>query len=103
MGAQLLPFVSLDAATATGPGAEKDLEGSYGTHFMMTASTGDPDYQVDFEGSHDGVTWLSLGAANQPGSTIVQLVNTPLRFVRANLSSLSGGTSPTVTATIGSL
>jgi hypothetical protein len=108
-----LPFTSLNAATATGPGASRDLETVGGYHGMIAWSTGSPaTAQVTLEGSHDGSNWVILGtgvnATGGPASLIVPSSSTPgnpgllVRYVRANLTSLSGGSSPTVTATIAS-
>lgn len=103
-----LPFVSLDAATATGPGASNDLEGVYDHHTLVVAATGGCTWSVALEGSHDGSTWVSLrnfgtfsaaamaGTVPDPDAIPGNLV----RYVRANLVTLSGGTNPTVTVTI---
>lgn len=105
------PFVSLDAATAVGPGASKDLDGVYDHHTMVTYATGSPtSYEVYFEGSHDDSAWFGLALAQGGGSSVISRTvpdyTMPTgsghlaRYVRARLLSLSGGSSPTVTATI---
>ena len=99
----MLPFTSLSGATSTGPGTTKDLEGAFGQHLMLVATTGSPAaLTVDLEGSHDGVNWVVLSSFTI-GGTHARLIDWPLRYLRANLSTLSGGSSPTVTATIASL
>jgi hypothetical protein len=101
-----LPFKSLDAATAPGPGASRDLEGVSARHTFVTTATGDPtSYGVALEGSHDEVTWFTLQTASGLSGTVVRSYPDGatahlVRFVRVNLTGLSGGTSPTVTATI---
>lgn len=99
-----LPFTSLDAATATGPGAAKDLEGVFSTHTICVTTTGSPSsMNVVIERSHDGVNWFSTGSPNISAGPTMATVDTHLvRYVRANLTSLSGGSAPTVTATIAS-
>ena len=103
-----LPFTSLDAAAATGAGASRDLEALSGHHTMVVSSTGSPSsVSVILEGSHDGSVWVQLGTAvgagpsvrTVPGDGVLEHL---VRFVRANLVTLSGGSSPTVTATIAS-
>lgn len=104
MAQQPLPFKSLDAATAAGAGASKDLEGVFSKHTIVMASTGNPTtVSVTLEGSHDGVNWFDAGAPTITLSVTKATVDTHLlRYVRANLITLSGGSSPTVTVTIAS-
>lgn len=99
----MLPFVSLNAATSTGSGAEKDLEGTFGNHSILQSVTGSPtDWLIELQGSHDGVNWTTLAGLDE-NNTFHSLVNFPLRYVRANLASFTGGTSPTFSATIASV
>jgi hypothetical protein len=97
-----LPFASLENAASLGAGSAKDLETVQSDHTMIISATGLPaGFVVHLEGSHDDVTWIQLGSANE--GTLVLTVTTHLvRYVRANWISVNGGTSPTVTATIAS-
>lgn len=111
-----LPFVSLAAVTAPGPGSSRDLEGVCDHHTMIVGVTTDPyeypnpgpNASVALEGSHDGETWAQLASAT--GSNLVQVASVPVsaprgvlvRHVRARLVSLSGGVNVAVTATIAS-
>jgi hypothetical protein len=98
-----IPFASLDAATSPVAGATKDLDGSLSKHTIAVHSTGSPaSFTVDFEGSHDNVTWFATGAASITSNAIVTVDNHLFRYMRANLTALTGGSSPTVTATIAS-
>lgn len=97
----MLPFVSLNAATAAGVGTDKDLEEVLTNHMMLVATTGAPGFHAQLEISHDGVNWLARGDANSAADYFVKLVDEPARYVRANLSSFSGA-SATLTATIAS-
>lgn len=104
-----VPFQSLNAASATGAGAAHDLGVLADHHTMFVLTTGGATWTVVLEGSHDGSAWLSLGQASGSSAGPVQ-VTTPtsdipgilVRHVRANLTVLTGGSSPTVTATIAS-
>ena len=99
----MLPFKSLDAATTPGPGAVRDLEGVLSNHTIQAVVTGNPtSFTVRLQASLDGVTWNNIGAASQ--STRLGPTDFPyaVRYVRAYLESLSGGTSPTVTTYIAS-
>lgn len=58
---------------------------------------------VALEGSHDGAVWTTLATASGSGPTAAAFVEgRPVRYVRANLTVLSGGSSPAVTATVAS-
>ena len=97
----MLPFTSLDAAGSPGAGAVLDLGRVEGTFTAIVWATGNPTGQpVDLEGSHDGAHWIVLQGGL--GAGYVASVNDgPLvRFARANLRYISGGTSPTFTVTI---
>lgn len=103
-----LPFTSLSAATAVGPGESLDLEGSFGYHTMVvSADTGAGHWSVFLEGSHDDINWVSLLNTQYPGAQTAVLgvgsggAGHLVRYVRANLTSL-GGTTPTITVTIAS-
>jgi hypothetical protein len=96
-----LPFTSLDAATAVGPGESLDLEGSFDQHTMVvTADTGAGHWLVYLEGSHDDINWVPLSNTQYPGVYTAPSGHL-VRYVRANLTSL-GGTTPTITASIAS-
>ncbi len=97
---------SLNAATVTGPGDDFALP-----HFIIGAQlekltweiviTGAPTaIQVDLQGSLDGVNWYQIDTYNTVANTLRFVVDKRVRFVRANLITLTGGTSPTVTANI---
>lgn len=100
----LLPFKLLDAATSTGPGSPVDLGGVADVFTMQTVNTGSPDtVSLNVQGSVDGVNFFNLSSLNSnsgPGtngpssSTGSRFL---VRYVRANLTALTGGTSPTVT------
>lgn len=104
-----VPFESLAAANSTGPGASHDLGELAEHHTMFVTTTGGATWALALEGSHDDTNWLSLGQVSGSSAGPVQ-VTTPttdvpgilVRYVRANLTTLTGGSSPTVTATIAS-
>lgn len=104
-----VPFESLSAASATGVGTSSDLGELADHHTMFVTTTGGGSWVVALEGSHDDTHWLSLGQVSGSSAGPAQ-VTTPssdipgilVRYVRANLTSLTGGSSPTVTATIAS-
>lgn len=97
---------SLLAATSTGVGVARDCEQATRHHTIHVTVTGSPNSTaVLLEGSHDGQRWFLLVAAGT-GTGDTQAVKTVsehwVRHVRANLTTLSGGTNPAVTATIAS-
>lgn len=91
--------ISLDAAVAVGAGVALEVEGSR-SYALDVRSTGTPTaISVTLEGSLDGSNWETLGSA-ATAAGITWSVDTPVKFVRANLGTLTGGTTPTVTAVI---
>lgn len=99
------PFKSLSAVTATGAGAAFALGAAKRTFGLQVTVTGAPTAAVvDLEGSLDGSTWDAIGTwsigAGQASGDIVFVVDRPVLHVRANLTTLTGGTAPTVTAYI---
>jgi len=100
----MLPFTSLNAATATGVGSSRDLEGSFKNHTLIVSTTGTSvSGTIKLEGSHDGSLWKELTSAgfNEQQPSIIEVHTYHVRYVRANLTSLSGS-SPVVTASIAS-
>jgi hypothetical protein len=108
----------LNAATATGAGSAFAVPtiptaqrgGFIQTMVWQIVTTGSPSsISVTLQGSLDGVSWFSIGSAVTTATlTLVNLANAnagPYAFIRADLTTLSGGTSPTVTVllTLGAL
>lgn len=97
-------LTGLSAATATGAGAVFNLMLCHGNFTMAVTVTGAPaSCAVQLQGSLDNTNWYNMGSAtsNTSGTAVVNATNMPAQYVRANLTTLSGGTSPTVTAVIG--
>jgi hypothetical protein len=106
---------SLVAATAPGPGSTIDLGGVRKRFQMIWSSTGNPtSVQLHMEGSVDATTWVTLVPASwpnaslalpaplasaSPGGTVTHLGG-GYRYLRAVLDSLSGGSSPSVSAVV---
>ena len=96
----------LNAATSTGAGSSQRLslipsdhtiQATMGGTVVATAVT------VDLEGSIDDVTFFQLarhafsaGEITAEGA-MFHVIDKPVRYVRANLITLTGGTAPTVT------
>lgn len=102
----MLPFKSLDSASSASNGSSKDLEDVYTNHMMIVSQTGSPtSVVVAFEGSHDDVVWYRVNTLSwTPSGAQANHLHSdfPFRYVRAVLVSMSGGTSPAVSATIAS-
>lgn len=104
--AGIAPVTALNAVTATGASTAVDL-GVVRTAFaMQTVVTGSPTgVTVNLEGSLDGSHWATIvsststtgdyKSAGQASATAPCF-----RYIRANLTTLTAGTSPTVTAII---
>lgn len=101
------PRTSLDAATADANGSTEAFGRAHKTWGMQVVLGGDvvaTGGTVTLHLSHDGTNWSAAVATFTIGTTtnkdIVYAVDKPASFARAVLASLSGGTNPTVTATI---
>lgn len=96
----------LKAAAATGAGDSKKLVARYGessTHTVQIDITGAPTaVVVDFEGSLDEKSWFQLASHTMTASELTataamfHVVDKPVEFIRSNLTTLTGGSSPTV-------
>ena len=98
---------SLAAVTATGAGTATYLGSVRANHAIQVTYTSNPTaVAVNLEGSLDGTNWRTLGswsiAGGQASGDIVWITGKAAIWVRANLATLTGGTSPAVTATIAS-
>ena len=97
------PNTSLAAATATGPGVVTDLGVVRTAHALDTTITGSPSaVTVNLEGSLDGTAWVVLATSTATAGDVQTVSGKGVRYVRANLVALTGGTAPTVTALIAS-
>lgn len=96
----------LAAATATGAGLSVALRKGVQEHTVQAVITGSPTaVTVSLESSLDnGVNWNVIGTYAftagdlSAGSAMYHVVNKPSELVRMNLTVLTGGTAPTVTA-----
>lgn len=95
----------LDAVTATGASLTWAVRMKPRNHTVQVTITGAPTaVTVDLEGSLDNVSWSSLAShimsagELSAGLAMFHVVDKPVRYVRNNLTLLTAGTSPTVTA-----
>jgi len=98
------PYTSLNAATSTGPGAVTDLGVVRSSHTLQTSTTGAPTgVTVTLEGSLAATgPWVTLATSTSTTGDVQSATGKAVRYVRANLTVLTGGTAPTVTALIAS-
>lgn len=98
-------FTSLNAANATGVGSDIAFSRPRDRISMQVAFTGgSPTVKVQLEGTINGADWFVLatfdtGASGANGDIVTASTHVVLR-ARANLVTLSGGTNPTVSASI---
>jgi hypothetical protein len=103
-----LPFESLTAATAAGPGAVNDLQDTLALHSLtaqITDFAGTGNWTIRLEASLDNVNFVALQSQTLNEDVnihFVGVVTFPARYVRANLLLDSGVTSITVTAWVAS-
>ncbi len=98
------PVASLSAGVATGPGTVTDLGVVRSAHTMQTSTTGSPTgVTVALEGSLAAAgPWVTLATSTSTTGDVQTASGKAVRYVRANLTVLTGGTAPTVTALIAS-
>lgn len=99
-------MTSLSAVTANGNGTAFNMKTAARDYTLAVSTTGSPTgWSVQLQGSLDGTNWASIGAAvtQATGSAAfgaLSVTGAPWTQVRAVLSGLTGGTSPTVTAIV---
>lgn len=99
-------FVSLDGATALGAGEYRQLPVATAHYTLAVSLKGEPtNCVVVLEGSHDGYAWFPIGTLQM--SLTGGIMTTPptahlFNWIRANLTEMEGGTSPSVVASIAS-
>lgn len=94
---------ALSAVAVTGASATTDYGAAHSKHSMQVVLTGSPTVvTVALEASLNGSQWMTAATwstgAGQASGDIVFTSDKPVRYVRANLTTLTGGTSPTVSA-----
>lgn len=96
--------------TATGPDLVSKHSSSVPTHSVQVNVTGSPTaVTVDLEGSLDGVKWFQLAEhVFSAGDITAQaalfhVIDRAVPMTRGNLTTLTGGTTPTVTILIDSV
>ena len=96
----------LNAATATGAGSSVRMNRKPSAHTIQAVMGGTvvaTAVTVDIEASLDKTTWFALVShAFSAGeitaeSAMFHLADMPTKYLRANLTTLTGGTAPTVT------
>lgn len=95
----------LNAATATGASTTHVVRMKPRNHTVQFTITGAPTaVTMDLEGSLDDTTWISLASHIMTAAELTataamfHVVDKPVRYVRLNLTTLTAGTAPTVTA-----
>jgi len=95
-----LSLVSLNAVTSTGPGGVLTFHEPKSNVSMQVIVTGSPsECVVDLQGSLDGSNFFGMSSV-LTGSPSCALAAFPILYLRASLRTLSGGSSPTVTAIV---
>jgi hypothetical protein len=88
----------LAAVTVTGAGTTRQPGFAYKNHTWNTVITGSPTtVSVTLEGSIDGTNWFVLDTSTSTSNEMRHVTNKPVTYLRANLGTLSGGSTPTVT------
>ena len=90
---------SLNAATTTGAGTAITFDTPRSALSLQATVTGSPSLvTVLLEGSIDGSTFHNMNAGLSDSGLVGANILTPVIALRANVTQLAGGSSPTVTA-----
>ena len=97
--AALVSFGTMSAAAASNSVNVSTLAPS--KHTLQAIVTGSPTgCQIQLEGSLDNVNWFNLSGSQVCTANLqISVTERPESYIRVNLTTLSGGTSPTVTVT----
>jgi hypothetical protein len=88
--------------SANGSTDAVNLDGVHRTFAFQTVITGTPtSFTLTYEGSLNGTNWYTLGTTTSTAGEGTFVVDKPAQFVRATLSALTGGTSPTISPYVG--
>jgi len=91
-------------ATATGAGTAEALASPMSKFTMQTVVTDVPTaVSVTLQGSLDGSNWTTIATSTSTTGDQQSVVDKPQTYVRANLGTLTGGVSPTVTVYVAAL
>jgi len=103
-------MIALNEATATGAGGYQHLNsvvhGNHAIQITLGGTVVATAVTVDLEGSLDGVTYYQLDEHIMSAPELAaegamyKVADQPTFYVRANLTTLTGGTAPTVTVHI---
>lgn len=101
MGGQ---YSRLHYATATGAGSALALETVMSKFTVQTVITGAPTtVSITLDGSLDGVNWTVLATSASTTGDQQTVVDKPQKYLRANVATFTGGTSPTATVYLAAL
>ena len=98
---QLISLLSAAAATGAGTTYSFGLDGNNQLPnrwiWEMTSTGSATGLRVDIEGSFDGTNWYQVDTSTTTTNYMRWVVDKPVPYIRANLVTLTGGTTPTVT------
>lgn len=98
-------FTSLESVTEPTVGESRQLNKTTAHHTMIVTVEGTPTNVVVYmEISHDNVRWIRTNQfqSNQSGLVTTIATGNLAAFVRANLTTLTGGTDPHVSVSVAS-
>jgi hypothetical protein len=94
-------MTSLNAVTATGNGTAFNLGTCHKDFGFQITTTGAPTaIAVQIQGSLDGANWSNIGNSQSAAGLYAVSPSAPCTWVRAQLNTLTGGTTPTVTVLV---
>ena len=93
--------VIMNAKATTGDGTVVRLQNPYTNHTWVTVVTGGPSAtSITLQGSIDGTNWAVLDTTTTTTAEMRHIIYKPVLWIKANVGTLTSGTSPTVTVTL---
>jgi len=94
-------FTSCSAVTSTGACTSGQVSNIASRITYTIVVTGAPSaVTMNLEGSIDNTSWFTLDTMTSTTSDMRHIANKGVHYVRGNLATLTGGTTPTVTVKI---
>ena len=94
-------FTSCDAVTSTGACTSGRVSNIASRITYSVVVSGAPSaVTLNLEGSIDNISWFTLDTSTTTTSEMRHIANRGVHYVRGNLVTLTGGSSPTVTVKI---
>lgn len=92
-------YTLVNPTASTGDGAVFNLDLPYDKHTWCTTIVGSPSgVSVTLQGSLDNSLWMTLDTSTSTSSECRHVVNKPVKYIKTNVGTFTGGTTVKVTS-----